>query len=233
MNELRKGLPPLPRRIAQLPIDKRGYPVPWFVTWINGEPDFRVVEAQKVIDGHRKHRCWICGQPLGAVFSFLVGPMCAVNRTSAEPPSHTDCAEFAARACPFIVLPNAQRREANMPAAAVEAPGVMLKRNPGVTLIWTTRHYRISHHPRGILFHFHDPEKVQWFAEAKHATREQVMASIDSGIPLLEEVCRDDNDRLVLAKAKEYAMQFVPPDIASLDLAQVELRVIAAQQSRE
>ena len=32
--ELRPDLPPLPGRIAKLPV-YRGYPVPWFVTWMD------------------------------------------------------------------------------------------------------------------------------------------------------------------------------------------------------
>jgi len=31
-----------------LPIDPdRGYPVPWFVAWVNGKPDFRVIGVGK------------------------------------------------------------------------------------------------------------------------------------------------------------------------------------------
>lgn len=30
------SLPPIPDAIAKLPRDERGYPVPWFVPWIDG-----------------------------------------------------------------------------------------------------------------------------------------------------------------------------------------------------
>jgi len=43
----------------------------------------------------RHKRCWLCGQPLGKFMCFVVGPMCAINKTSAEPPSHRDCALYA------------------------------------------------------------------------------------------------------------------------------------------
>lgn len=212
MTELRKGLPPLPARIAQLPVDDRGYPVPWFVTWINGKPDFRVVEARKVFLGHTEHRCWICGQQLGRTFAFVAGPMCAVNRNSAEPPSHTECALFAVKACPFILLPKAQRREANLPVETTDPAGHMIKRNPGVAMVWITRAYRIHVEPRGLLFELGEPETVHWYAQGQPATREQVLESIESGIPLLEEVCDGDEKELaLLAGAVNNVLRHLPP----------------------
>jgi hypothetical protein len=35
-------------------------------------------------------------------WSFVVGPMCGINRNSAEPPSHKECAQWSARNCPFL-----------------------------------------------------------------------------------------------------------------------------------
>ena len=34
-----------------------------------------------------------------------------MNRTSAEPPSHRDCAEFAVKACPFLTQRELTRRK--------------------------------------------------------------------------------------------------------------------------
>jgi len=56
-NELRTGMPKLPSRMKSLPVDERGYPVPWFVAWIGGKPEFRTVEAGKVIKAIRERRC--------------------------------------------------------------------------------------------------------------------------------------------------------------------------------
>lgn len=38
----------LPRRMAELPTDHIGRPVPWFVAWIDGKPDFRVIGPGKL-----------------------------------------------------------------------------------------------------------------------------------------------------------------------------------------
>src|SRR5262245_17927108 len=102
---------PLPARMARLPISPAGYPVPWFVATIKGEPDFRVIGPDKIARAVRADLCWLCGQTLGRFKAFVGGPMCAVNRTSAEPPSHRECAEYAVRACPFLTRPRMRRNE--------------------------------------------------------------------------------------------------------------------------
>jgi hypothetical protein len=78
---------PMPDRVARLP-RARGYPAPWFVAWVEGKPEFRVVREGGVVEAARADRCWICGQRLGRYRAYAIGPMCAVNRTSSEPPSH-------------------------------------------------------------------------------------------------------------------------------------------------
>jgi hypothetical protein len=44
------NLPPMPDSIAKLPRDERGYPVPWFVAWVNGKADFRCARAEAFSD---------------------------------------------------------------------------------------------------------------------------------------------------------------------------------------
>src|ERR1041385_5281600 len=110
MNTLRPGLPELPPKMRALPIDKRGFPVPFFVAMVDGEPDHRMVEPRAVKVCVEQRRCWICGGQLGVFKSFTVGPMCAINRISAEPPAHFECARYSATACPFLSRPHAHRR---------------------------------------------------------------------------------------------------------------------------
>ena len=45
--QLRAELEPLPPRMQTLSIDERGYPVPWFVDWVEGRPEFRAMNPQK------------------------------------------------------------------------------------------------------------------------------------------------------------------------------------------
>lgn len=197
---LRKGLPPMPARMRSLPVDKRGYPVPFFVAWVDGEPDFRAMDGRRMRTCIEQHRCWLCGHPLGRAFVFVAGPMCGVNRVSSEPPSHVDCAEFAVKACPFLTLPKAQRRDVNMPDGAREPGGIMITRNPGVALIWTTRSYKKERWPNGLLFRMGEPTAISFWAEGRAATRAEIDESIRTGLPALESMCDGAVDRLVLQR---------------------------------
>src|SRR5262245_64102945 len=89
-----------PARMAALPIH-RGYPVPWFVGWVDGPdgpvPEFRCADQRKLALAITDRLCWVCGGPLGRMMTFVLGPMCGVNRISAEPPCHYDGARCAAK----------------------------------------------------------------------------------------------------------------------------------------
>ena len=219
---LRPGLGPLPRGAASLPRDARGYPVPWFVQWFTdgepgepgvGVPDFRVVDSRKLVAAVRGRLCWFCGRPMGAYLAFVVGPMCGVNRTSSEPPCHRTCAEFSARVCPFLSRPKAQRREANLPEGNLSHPAA-IPRNPGVTLVWITYGYRVIKQERGAvpLFTMGDPIEALWYAEGRAATRAEVEASIESGLPFLLEAAHQDGDEAIAElERRRVALQALLP----------------------
>lgn len=185
--------PNLPPRMRHLPLDHRGFPVPWFVAWIDGAPDFRVIAEGKIRAAVRHGHCWLCGEKVGAFKTFVIGPMCAVNRVSAEPPSHLECAVFAAEACPFLTRPKMRRNEKDMPAESKAPAGEMIARNPGVALLWTTKRFQIVNDGRGgVLFDVGEPHQVRWYAEGRQATRKEVLASIESGLPLLTAAAKRD-----------------------------------------
>lgn len=201
----------MPERVRRLPRDARGYPVPWFVTWFDGKPDFRVADAEKVGRAYHRRLCWTCGDPLGRWFTFVIGPMCAVNRVSSEPPSHHSCARFAARGCPFLALPKAERRENNLPDGVAEPPGIFITRNPGVTALWTTHTYKpFNASNSGVLFEVGEPKSVEWFALGRAATRAEVMHSIETGMPTLLELCTSDEGRDELHAAHRDALTLLP-----------------------
>lgn len=212
MIELREGLPPLPARMQTLKLDHRGYPVPWFVAWIDGKPDFRVMDGAKMTQAVRFKKCWVCGSPLGKRFTFCIGPMCAINRTIGEPPSHHECVDFSARACPFLSMPKAQRRVNNIPENSTVSP-TGLKRNPGVVLLWTTDSYRIIRGEAGEpLFRLGDPQGLEWIAEGRSASRAEILESIESGLPLLRELAEAEGPQAMDAfnSAVYRGMQLVP-----------------------
>ena len=188
----RAGLPERPKRMAGLPLNDKGYPVPWFVEWIDGKPEFRVMDHRKWVAAVRSRLCWLCGEPLGGYLTFVAGPMCGINRTSAEPPNHHDCASYAARACPFLTLPKAIRREAGLAELGVTEDnivgGIQLSRNPGATMLWTTRSYKVRKVDNGYVLTMGEPTTVEWFANGRAATREEVEESIRTGLPTLQKM---------------------------------------------
>ena len=72
----------MPDRFKRLPISDEGYPIPYFVGWVDGKPDFRLADPEKMAICYRHRRCWLCGEQLGKFMAFVLGPMCAVNRTA-------------------------------------------------------------------------------------------------------------------------------------------------------
>jgi hypothetical protein len=211
MTELRKGLPPLPQTFKHLPIDDRGYPVPWFVCKVDGKWDFRVADSRKRELAVKERRCWLCGLGIGSDLAFVIGPMCAVNRNTSEPPCHRACAEFAAQACPFMVRPAAQYRTANLPAGSKGHYGG-LPGNPGAVCIWITRTFKTYDVPGGWLVRIGDPIEVQWWAEGQRATRAQILESFENRLPLLKEVAAEEGPLAeeALARQVEATMALLP-----------------------
>lgn len=160
----------LPERMADLPVDDRGYPVPWFVAWHDGKPEFRAMDPAKFARAIKEKRCWVCGERLGVNLCFVAGPMCGINRTSSEPPSHLMCARWSAQNCPFLSNPRMVRRE-----------------DVG------------------------EPDSVEWYACGRPATREEVEASIESGLPNREAIAKMERGGLqALTEARARFERWLP-----------------------
>lgn len=173
---LRASLGKLPPRMRGLPVDHRGYPIPWFVARINGKPDFRVIDPLKFGDAIMWKRCWICGELLGRFKTFVFGPASAITRYSSEPPSHPDCARFAAQHCPFCANPSAQHRTKSLPTETV-VNELVAPHNPGLFCCWTTQEYEcFKHGSNDILIKVNEPVQLDWYARGIKADRTEVLA---------------------------------------------------------
>lgn len=203
MNVLRPELTPLPDHMLGLPID-RGYPVPYFVEWVidgrsappgdpRSRPDFRIMSQRRLNRCVKDTLCWVCGSEIKTEASFVIGPMCVVNRTSAEPPSHHDCATWSAINCPFLSRPRARRRD-HSELVTGEMPGVGLERNPGVTIVWVTSGFYAFRAPNngGRLFHIGEPVSFTCWREGRPATGEEIKESIATGLPALMALAEDE-----------------------------------------
>jgi hypothetical protein len=211
---------PIPRRMRHLPIADSGYVVPWFVSKLDdGSYDFRAVELSKFGRAMKQKLCWLCGQTLGRHMAFVLGPMCMVNRTTSEPPSHLECAEYAVRACPFLTQPR-MRRNAKGIAEMLESgeatspAGEHLNRNPGACAIYTTLTYsafRVGGGKAGMLIRLGEPEHVSFYREGRPATRAEVLESIDGGMPLLRNMAlADEAANKALDSQYQRALQLLP-----------------------
>jgi hypothetical protein len=216
MNTEARSEVPIPNRMRPLPVNRAGYIVPWFVASIDGVPDFRVIRPEAIRGAVMRDKCWVCGTKMsGPTATFVIGPMCAVNRVSAEPPSHADCARYSVQVCPFLVNPKKRRREGNKPEGSVNPAGDMISRNPGVSLLWSSRSWSAFRAPGGVdgvLFDVGDPTRVEWWAEGREATRAEILASIDSGLPILMASAEGDGPEAVaeLNRLHQRALELVP-----------------------
>jgi hypothetical protein len=199
MTKLDTLLADAPASIKRLTRDARGYPVPWFVDrkapLRDGNPDFRIMDGERLKLAVRERRCWVCGGRITTpAATFVAGPMCGINRTSAEPPTHRDCARFSATACPFLAQPKRVRDERELPGDHMAGFGIL--RNPGVVMLWTCERwktYRPTTGGAGLLFELGDPStNLEWLREGRPATRAEIMQSIETGLPhLLAQAARD------------------------------------------
>lgn len=184
----------MPTRIAALPRDKHGRPIPWFVaTMADGSRDFRIADPGRWVQAARFGKCWVCGQPLGRWAAFCIGPMCAVNRVTSEPPAHRECALYSAQACPFLATPGMRRRPVAEELKGTVA-GVMIERNPGAVLVWITRRWHLFKAPGGPLISLGDPEETLWFAHGRSATAAEAREAMATGLPILMQAAEADDD---------------------------------------
>jgi hypothetical protein len=196
--------------MLSLPIDKRGYPVPWFVAWVNGEPEFRLLDPDKWLRATRNKLCWVCGERLGQYMAFVIGPMCGITRTTSEPPCHLECATWSAINCPFLARPNMVRRENDLPESTIAPPGVHLDRNPGVMLVWISkRPYQIfKDHQGRPLIQVGDPDSMKWYTEGREATTPEVLNAIYAGLPFVySELPRGEQRDMFKEHAQDFLAQ--------------------------
>jgi hypothetical protein len=206
----------IPARMQQLPITEEGWPQLWFAGLNNeGKPDLRCADPGKRVFAVKQNRCWLCGQFLGNWKVFVLGPMCAVNRTTSEPPCHRQCAEFAVIACPFLTRPKMKRNDHKLPEGYEPPPGDAIMRNPGATVLWVCKDYTPFFTDKSRidwLIQIGEPTEVLWYAEGKPATREQINESIDSGYPRLLASAKTGGPRSValLQKLRKDVERWLP-----------------------
>lgn len=184
-----------PLGMAGRPIDHRGFPVPWFVTVKDdkGRWDFSKITMDRFNEAVRQDRCWVSGNQLGSFRSFVLGPMCIINRVAADPPCQRAIAIWSAQVCPFLTRPRAKRQKQEV---IEDQRGIMVERNPGICAVYTVR---MKVPAKAGLFHLPPPVDVQWFANGEPATRDQVVEAMAEGASLLRKMAIEEGpDALAL-----------------------------------
>lgn len=108
----------IPNFLSHLPLSEKGYPVPFFVPFVEGKPDFRLMDSRKWEACAGRNLCSICGKKLRRAKYFVTGPMGLANGVQSDPPMHRHCAMYSVQACPHLAAQKAKRR-------AVEVTGVV------------------------------------------------------------------------------------------------------------
>jgi len=100
---------PVPDRMKHLPLDPRGYPIPFTVLRdAAGKAHFTINETPLTLRVLNEDLCAICGKPLLRGRWFVGGPASAFDPRGAyvDPPAHQECARYALKVCPYLATPN-------------------------------------------------------------------------------------------------------------------------------
>jgi hypothetical protein len=125
---------PVPARMAKLPRDRRGYPIPWVVLRDKeGRAHFTVNDELKRRLALKKELCPICGRKLLRGRWFVGGGMSATHPQGAylDPPMHDECAHYALLVCPYLAAPSyAKRIDDKTLKRAPPSDGVLITLDP-------------------------------------------------------------------------------------------------------
>jgi hypothetical protein len=212
-----RRFPGAPTRIADLPTDPRGYPVPWFVSWREGTPNFPVIDAHKLGVAWNNELCWVCGGKLGAHRGWVVGPMSVIEGATPEPPSHYDCALFSVTSCPHLTTPAARYRQSDESAPDYAPQANISKSRSAATAIWLTKGRGATPFKagRGTLFGLGEPTRLEWYVAGRRATPEEVGAAIAVALPTLKAAADAEGRTAEFERRLSWVERWMPAEAAA------------------
>lgn len=155
-----------PKRMAALPKDPRGYPIPVLV-YIDsdGKPDFRTTDIRKWIHAAKSRTCGICGEVMGRKIAFIGGPLTAKNRYFTDFAMHRDCAEYAVQVCPFIAARNFKYAEEYKEEEGVikVVSSTMSAQRPTKFIVGITTSYEILRTDEGFVVRAGEWDELVWW----------------------------------------------------------------------
>jgi len=169
------GLSDLPLRMGRLELDPVSrQPIPWFAVRAGKPPEFRGRDPLKLRQAVRERLCWVCGQRLGAVMTFVLAPASAITKVAFEPPCHRECARWSVMHCPYF---------------AAQIAGQL-----AVFLLWATRSFEVflidtpdeKAKPWIQVGPLTDITDVEWYTAGRAATRAEAMRAVELARPTVE-----------------------------------------------
>jgi hypothetical protein len=156
----------VPERIARLPHDRRGYPIPWNVVTVeDGTPFFTINDDRRHWRALRENLCPICGEHLRGERWFTGGPRSAFDEHGwyLDLPGHHECVTFALATCPYLASPKYLGR-IDVPDATKLPPELrilidetVIPERPDVFV--TVASNRVEMQERGLLFPYVRPKR--------------------------------------------------------------------------
>jgi hypothetical protein len=142
----------IPDFLSHLPTHG-GLPVPFTVMYVNGIPDFRVVDHDKRRACMTDRLCAICGRRLGEYAWFIGGPKSLeMSNLFMDPPQHEHCARFAIATCPFLSgqVTEHNRAKPIPPEASVE-PLITSTRSEKIGMRRTKQYGLVNYQGHGLI----------------------------------------------------------------------------------
>lgn len=187
---------PIPFRMQSLERDPRGYPIPFIVFRdMTGKPHFTINDSTVVRSASQHKLCGICGQKMVNGYWFIGGPKSAFHEYGAyiDGPLHKDCANYALKVCPYLVLSRYKNRVddktidyANVGPNFLVADPTMDPNHPEFFVLSKTTSYSAS--SPGVGLFYHHPKKP-WREVVFYRQGEEI--SFDAGCKIVRE-CYDD-----------------------------------------
>lgn len=189
---LRPDMAGAPAAMTSRPVDHRGFYVPWFVTRKTEDDlwDFAGIDVRRFHEARLNKICWVSGAPLGKYASFVVGPMCCINRIAGDPPTKREIAEWSAKVCPFLSRPLAKRP--SIPEEHVTG-GIMVPDNPGTVAVWTCLTKDIVYDRPSNLFFMGDPTSIEFFHKGEPATKDQTREAMKIGARRIKQMAEQED----------------------------------------
>lgn len=126
----------IPEYLKHLKVNSKGYPIPFFVAYVDGKPDFRLLDARKQGYCIDQKLCAICGKKLFKnSYYFISGPEGYKNKIATDPAMHRNCAEYSLNMCPHLHIEKTTRRESGLEKLHEQQGEIMLDKPPMLLLI--------------------------------------------------------------------------------------------------